>query len=154
MVRDLKPFCLRCDAFTEVEDAGDPAHPICSRCRHRDVEFRPITPLRPPPPDPVPTPNGPHERSLLSKKRLPPEKRSLSKIAAEGCYTCPACGEITEPADSEGELVQVCVLCGGGPLSWTPPAFDDNQTTNEATHPLAHEARASMLHGSNTQTTA
>lgn len=70
MVRDLKPFCLRCDAFTEVEDAGDPAHPICSRCRHRDVEFRPITPLRPPPPDPVPTPNGPHERSLLSKKRL------------------------------------------------------------------------------------
>jgi hypothetical protein len=34
------PFCVICQAFTELEDAGDSAHPRCAECHHRMIEWR------------------------------------------------------------------------------------------------------------------
>jgi hypothetical protein len=42
------PFCLTCELFTDLEDAGDSSHPQCAACHCRAIEWR-ATPPPPPP---------------------------------------------------------------------------------------------------------
>lgn len=98
-------FCIECQAFVEVEDAGDSSRPRCCQCKGRNVEVRRETmdPMDPPaPPAPKTRKQRPPEfvldaKPVLSEKRLDASKRDLKVLAASGYFFCDQCGHVSEP---------------------------------------------------------
>ena len=108
----LKPFCTRCFEFTAVEDAGDSSHPSCIVCHHRTIEMRgevfdvPPAAFRDhevPVLEAVPD----HARPAIAHRKLPAEKRQLTKLALHGYYVCQACEQISEARCPYCEEIQV-----------------------------------------------
>jgi hypothetical protein len=70
---EVRPFCLRCQQFAELDDAGDSSHPRCAFCHQRRIEYRedvfdalPSLPNEVPRSEDVPD----HARPATPKRRL------------------------------------------------------------------------------------
>jgi hypothetical protein len=135
-------WCRRCHAYVDLKDAGD-VFPQCERCGSRHVEVRQLEPeSRPVDPhvvagfvrraeQTVPKVFSQRAARVRVRKHLPADKKDLRVLVKTGFWFCYAddCRQITERNDM-GE----CVCCGAAldeEANWTPPALQDQPSTQE-----------------------